>query len=93
MENINKRWRMTLAAGGIAMLLGAPAYAADASPWVEDINSAIRLIAGASKSAAESLRAGIEIKMQRAGIPIGAIRAIPACRRVSIFPARTMSPP
>jgi DsbC/DsbD-like thiol-disulfide interchange protein len=64
MEIMNNRLRATLAAGGIAMLLGAPARAADASPWVEDINSAIRLIAGANKSAAESLRAGIEIKMQ-----------------------------
>ncbi len=64
MEIMNNRLRVTLAAGGIAILLGAPAHAADASPWVEDINSAIRLIAGANKSAAESLRAGIEIKMQ-----------------------------
>ncbi len=61
---MNNRLRVTLAACGIAMLLGAPARAADASPWVEDINSAIRLIAGANKSDAESLRAGIEIKMQ-----------------------------
>jgi DsbC/DsbD-like thiol-disulfide interchange protein len=45
-------------------MLGAPARAADASPWVEDSYSAIRLIAGANKSGAESLRAGIEIKMQ-----------------------------
>jgi DsbC/DsbD-like thiol-disulfide interchange protein len=45
-------------------MLGAPARAADASPWVEDSYSAIRLIAGANQSGAESLRAGIEIKMQ-----------------------------
>ena len=64
MQIMNNRFRMTLAACGIATLLGAPARAADASPWVEDINSAIRLIAGADKSDAESLRAGIELKMQ-----------------------------
>ncbi len=64
MKIIKNRLRATLAACGIATLLGAPARAADASPWVEDINSAIRLIAGANKSDAESLRAGIEIKMQ-----------------------------
>ena len=64
MQIMNNRFRMTLAACGIATLLGAPARAADASPWVEDINSAVRLIAGANKSDAESLRAGIEIKMQ-----------------------------
>jgi DsbC/DsbD-like thiol-disulfide interchange protein len=64
MEIMNNRLRATLAACGIATLLGAPARAADASPWVEDINSAIRLIAGVNKSDVESLRAGIEIKMQ-----------------------------
>ena len=55
---------MTVAACGLALLLGAPAHAADASPWVEDNYSGIRLIAGANKSGAESLSAGIEIKMQ-----------------------------
>jgi DsbC/DsbD-like thiol-disulfide interchange protein len=66
MENSNKRIGATLAACGIVLMLGAPARAADASPWVEDSYSAIRLIAGANQSAAESLRAGIEIKMQPA---------------------------
>ena len=64
MQIMNNQFRVTLAACGIAALLGAPARAADASPWVEDINSAVRLIAGANKSDAESLRAGIELKMQ-----------------------------
>jgi DsbC/DsbD-like thiol-disulfide interchange protein len=64
MENLNGRIGVTLAACGIALMLGAPARAADASPWVEDSYSAIRLIAGANKSGAESLRAGIEIKIQ-----------------------------
>jgi DsbC/DsbD-like thiol-disulfide interchange protein len=62
------RIRVTLAACGLAALLGTPfgvpARAADASPWVKDLNSAMRLIAGANKAGAESLRAGIEIKMQ-----------------------------
>jgi DsbC/DsbD-like thiol-disulfide interchange protein len=66
MENSSKRIGVTLAACGIALMLGAPARAADASPWVEDSYSAIRLIAGANQSGAESLRAGIEIKLQPA---------------------------
>jgi DsbC/DsbD-like thiol-disulfide interchange protein len=64
MEKIANRIHATVAACGLALLLGAPAHAADASPWVEDIYSGIRLIAGANKSGAESLSAGIEIKMQ-----------------------------
>jgi len=60
----SSRLRGSLAAYGIVTLLGAPAHAADASPWVEDLNSAVRLIAGANKSDAASLRAGVEIKMQ-----------------------------
>ncbi len=59
---------VALAACGLATLLGvptgAPAHAADASLWVEDLSSAMRLIAGAHKSNAESLRAGIEIKLK-----------------------------
>jgi len=64
MGKIGNRIRVTVAACGLALLLGAPARAADASPWVEDNYSGIRLIAGANKSGAESLSAGIEIKMQ-----------------------------
>jgi DsbC/DsbD-like thiol-disulfide interchange protein len=68
MKMMNGRIRVTLAVCGIATLLGAPigapAHAADASPWVEDLSSAMRLIAGANKSDAESLRAGIEIKLK-----------------------------
>jgi DsbC/DsbD-like thiol-disulfide interchange protein len=66
MENLTSRIAVSLAACGIALLTGAPARAADASPWVEDNYSAIRLIAGANKPGAESLRAGIEIKLQPA---------------------------
>jgi len=64
MENLNSRIGVALAACSVALLFGAPARAADASPWVEDNYSAIRLIAGANKNGADSLRAGIEIKMQ-----------------------------
>jgi DsbC/DsbD-like thiol-disulfide interchange protein len=52
------------AACGIVILLGTVARAADASAWAEDSRSAIRVIAGANKSDAASLRAGIEIKLQ-----------------------------
>jgi DsbC/DsbD-like thiol-disulfide interchange protein len=64
MENPNRRIGVAFAACSVALLLGAPARAADASPWVEDNYSTIRLIAGADKNGADSLRAGIEIKMQ-----------------------------
>ena len=46
------------------MMFGAPARAADASPWAEDTRSAVRLIAGANKNGEAPLRAGIEIKLQ-----------------------------
>lgn len=66
MENSSKRIGVTLAACGVALMLGTQARAADASPWVEDSYSGLRLIAGANQSGAESLRAGIEIKMRPA---------------------------
>jgi DsbC/DsbD-like thiol-disulfide interchange protein len=57
-----------LAAGalGLASALAQvlPARAADASPWVADLHSEFRLIAGAAKTNDAPLRAGIEIKMQ-----------------------------
>jgi DsbC/DsbD-like thiol-disulfide interchange protein len=55
-----------LVACAIVLLNGVAARAAGASPWVEDNYSAIRLIAGANQPGADSLRAGIEIKMQPA---------------------------
>jgi DsbC/DsbD-like thiol-disulfide interchange protein len=64
MKTKTGRIAATLVACGIAALLGAPAHAADASPWVEDLSSAMRLIAGTNKSNAESLRAGIEITLK-----------------------------
>ena len=63
MNMFGKRLTLTFAAGCVALLLAGQACAADASPWVEDNYSGIRLIAGANKGGAESLRAGIEIKM------------------------------
>lgn len=64
MEIVNKRIGAIAAACGIALLLGVPANAADASPWVEDLSSAMRLIAGAPAKGGESLRAGVEIKLK-----------------------------
>ncbi len=63
MNMFGKKLTLTFAAGCVALLLAGQACAADASPWVEDNYSGIRLIAGANKGGAESLRAGIEIKM------------------------------
>jgi DsbC/DsbD-like thiol-disulfide interchange protein len=64
MNDIHKSICAALAACGIVMLLGTAARAVDASAWAEDSRSAIRLIAGANKSNAANLRAGIEIKLQ-----------------------------
>ena len=64
MNDIHRSLASTLAACGIAVVLGAPARAADKSSWSQDTRSAIRLIAGSSKSGAASLRAGIEVKLQ-----------------------------
>ncbi len=92
MENLNSRIGVTLAACGVAMLLGAPARAADASPWVEDSYSAIRLIAGANKSDADSLRAGIEIKMQPGWHTYWRYPGDSGVPPRLVFPARTISP-
>ncbi|MGB6349574.1 MAG: protein-disulfide reductase DsbD domain-containing protein [Pseudolabrys sp.] len=64
MNDIHKSLASTLAACGIAVVLNAPVRAADESSWSQDTRSAIRLIAGSSKSGAASLRAGIEVKLQ-----------------------------
>jgi DsbC/DsbD-like thiol-disulfide interchange protein len=52
----------------IIVMLGAAARAAgesaSASTWAEDLRSGVRLIAGANKSGAAVLRAGVEIKLQ-----------------------------
>lgn len=49
---------------GLAMPLAAPARADDASPWVDDLSSSMRLITGAKQNGADYLRAGIEIKLK-----------------------------
>lgn len=56
--------RIALAACVALVLTGVrdSARAADASTWVEDLRSAVRLIAGSP--AADAIRAGIEIKLQ-----------------------------
>jgi DsbC/DsbD-like thiol-disulfide interchange protein len=46
------------------MTFGAPARAADASAWSDDIRSSVRLIAGSHSGAEPRLRAGIEVKLQ-----------------------------
>jgi DsbC/DsbD-like thiol-disulfide interchange protein len=63
MKNIGRTLCAAAAACGVATMFSAPARADDASPWSEDIRSAIRLIAGSNQGAAP-LRAGIEIKLQ-----------------------------
>lgn len=42
--------------------VGSSARAADASPWISDENSGVRLIAGSAKDPA-ALRAGVEVKL------------------------------
>src|SRR5579872_6926536 len=64
MRRHQKRLHATFVACGIAMWLGAAAHAAGDSPWVQDSYSVARLIAGAGKPGADSLRAGVEIKMR-----------------------------
>ena len=62
MKRMSGGFRASLAAAGIAAMLGTAARAGDVSPWVNDMNSALRLVAGAR--AGDALRAGVEIKMQ-----------------------------
>ncbi len=62
----NKGKTASLAVGALALMLAtlpAPSRAADASPWVTDLHSAFRLIAGSAKKDAPALRAGIELKV------------------------------
>ena len=55
----------TLLAASAILALGATANAADESPWAEDLRSGVRLIAGTNEAGATTVRAGIEIKLQR----------------------------
>ncbi len=52
------------AACGTLTICAAAARADDASPWIEDSQSAFRLIAGANAQGVTALRAGVEIKLQ-----------------------------
>ncbi|HLA21220.1 MAG TPA: protein-disulfide reductase DsbD domain-containing protein [Pseudolabrys sp.] len=63
MNGLHKLLHVALAACGV-VLLGAPAHAADASPWSQDSRSGLRLVAGANRQSEAPLRAGIEIKLQ-----------------------------
>lgn len=62
MKRISGGFRASLAVAGIAVMLGTAAGAENESPWVHDLNSALRLVAG--PRAGDALRAGVEIKMQ-----------------------------
>ena len=53
-----------LVAACAVIVAKAPAHAADASPWIADSHSAIRIISGSNSQGAATLRAGIEIKLQ-----------------------------
>src|SRR4029078_2582444 len=64
MSDIHRSFCWTLVSAAIAALIGTAAQAADESPWSEDIRSAVRLVAGSSKSGDPTLRAGIEIKLR-----------------------------
>ncbi len=55
---------MLATVGALAAMQNAPARAADASAWSQDLHSAFRLIAGSDKADAAHLRAGIAIKLQ-----------------------------
>ena len=55
--------KFTIALSAV-LVLAAPARADDASGWVNDSRSGIRLIAGTNKAGDQKLRAGIEIKLQ-----------------------------
>ena len=60
------------------------------SASVQGFHSRARLIAGGTQG--DAWLAGIEITLDRASRPIGAIRANPGCRRGSTGPARRMWP-
>ena len=64
MSSIHRSFSAALAACAIAAISGTAAFAADESPWSNDIRSGVRLIAGANGKDDVALRAGIEIKMQ-----------------------------
>lgn len=64
MTKVERNLGCAFAVCGLVTFLAGPAHAADVSPWIEDIHSAFRLIAGSGTRGAATLRAGIEIRMQ-----------------------------
>lgn len=64
MSDIHRSFRAALFSCALAALTGTVAQAADESAWNEDVRSAIRLIAGSSKTGDTTLRAGIEVKLR-----------------------------
>jgi DsbC/DsbD-like thiol-disulfide interchange protein len=59
-----KAFRESVAVIFIALAAGiAPSYADDASPWVDDLNSSLRLIGGGADNAG-AVHAGVEIKLK-----------------------------
>ena len=62
MNGARESLAVTFASVALLAAGAAPARAGDASPWVTDLHSSLRLIAG-GKDGAEALRAGIEIKV------------------------------
>lgn len=52
-----------LAVCAVALSFGDTARATEASAWVQDVNAAVRLIAGSGRDKDNRLRAGVEIKM------------------------------
>ena len=64
MANGHLRTTAAFGAAGIVLALCSAAYAADASRWDGDAQSAVRLIAGARAPDAPALRAGIEIRLK-----------------------------
>jgi DsbC/DsbD-like thiol-disulfide interchange protein len=61
---IHRSFCTALVSCAIAAAVGTTVRAADESPWNEDVRSAVRLIAGSSKTDDAVLRAGIEIKLR-----------------------------
>lgn len=64
MNGNHEHCSLALAACSLLLALGAPAQAAGASPWADDVRSSLRLIAGQNAVGADALRAGIEVKLQ-----------------------------
>src|SRR5690349_23038438 len=64
MEIIHRSFCTALVSCAIAAAVGTTVRAADESPWNEDVRSAVRLIAGSSKTDDAVLRAGIEIRLR-----------------------------